>query len=212
MKDPSTILRYEAHSRRGNYQFTPIPILLDSCHRHVVGIDPVPAASWILRRLSTFHTDMALHEEYCRLYPDVKQDQYRYGMLLNVLDEGLIWLQKADLVKSQCPGYAVGTHRFTEHGRDAHFLMLRYCKLREALDFLVDTKKRNLRFGSAEEERLNITLAGHGEWLEHDWFVRNASWVKEAASLLAICTNLSVTSALVNAVQVWKKWNSSYDT
>lgn len=211
MKDPSTILRREAHSRRGDYQFTPVPILLDSCHRHVIGVDPVPAASWILRRLSAFHTDMALHEEYCRLYPDVKQDQYRYGKLLNVLDEGLIWLQKAGLVRSQFPGYATGTHRFTVHGRDAHFLMLRYCKLREALDFLVDTKKRDLRFGSAEEERLNITLAGHGEWLEHDWFVRNASWVKEAASLMVGWTNLSVTSAWINAVQVWKKWSSSYD-
>ena len=212
MKDPSTILRREAHSRRGDYQFTPVPILLDSCHRHVIGVDPVPAASWILRRLSTFHTDMALHEEYCRLYPDVKQDQYRYGKLLNVLDEGLIWLQKAGLVKSQYPGYAVGTHRFTAHGHDAHFLMLRYCKLREALDFLVDTKKLVLRFGSAEEEHLNITLAGHSEWLEHDWFVRNASWVKEAASLLASWNNLTVTSAWINAVQVWKKWSSSYDT
>ena len=212
MKDPSTILRREVHSWCGGYQFKPVPILLESCHRNISGVNPAPAASWILRRLSTFNTDMALCEEYCRLHPDVKQNQHRYDNLLNVLDEGLIWLKKAGLVKSQFPGYAVGTHCFTVHGRDAYFLMLRYCKLREALDFLVDTKKRDLRFGSAEEEHLNITLAGHSEWLEHDWFVRNASWVKDAASLLAGWNNLTVTSAWINAVQVWKKWSSSYDT
>lgn len=207
MKDPSTILRREAHSRHGDYQFTPVPILLNSCHRHVIGVDPVPAASWILQRLSVFHTDTALHEEYCRLHPDVKQVQYQYGKLFSLLDEGLIWLQKAGLVRSQFPGYAVGMHHFTVHGRDAHFLILRYCKLCEALDFLVDTKKRKLRFDSAEEEHLNITLAGHSEWLEYDWFVRNASWVKEAASLLVGQTNLTVTSAWINAIQVWKKWS-----
>ena len=212
MKDPSTILRYKAHIKCGDYLITPIPILLDSYHRYVISVDPIPAASWILRHLNTLHTNMALHEEYCRLHPDVKQDQYRYGKLLEVIDQGLIWLQNVGLVKSQYPGYATGMHRFTALGRDAYFLMLRYYKLCEALDFLVDTKKLVLRFGSAEEEHLNITLAGHSEWLEHDWFVRNASWVKEAASLLASWNNLTVTSAWINAVQVWKKWSSSYDT
>lgn len=210
MKDPSTILRRKVHIKYGDYLITPIPILLDAYHRYVIGVDPIPAASWILLHLNTFNTNMALHEEYCRLHPDVKQDQYRYDKLLEVIDQGLIWLQNVGLVKSQYPGYATGMHRFTVHGRDAYFLMLRYCKLCEALDFLVDRKKRYLRFGSAEEERLNITLAGHGEWLEHDWFVRNASWVKEAASLLA-GYNLTVTSEWINAVKVWKKWSSSYD-
>ena len=211
MKDPNTILRRKAHIKRGDYLITPIPILLDACHRYVIGVDPIPAASWILRRLNTFHTNMALHEEYCRLHPDVKQDQYRYDKLLEVIDQGLIWLQSVGLVKSQYPGYATGMHRFTAHGRDAYFLMLRYCKLCKALNFLVDSKNRYLRFGSAEEERLNITLAGHGEWLEHDWFVRNASWVKEAASLLASYNNLTITSIWINAIKVWKKWSSSYD-
>ena len=185
--------------------------VLDRMHRYV-NLAKAMFCKGATSNGRTFNTDMALCEEYCRLHPDVKQDQHRYDNLLNVLDEGLIWLKKAGLVKSQFPGYAVGTHSFTVHGRDAYFLMLRYYKLREALDFLVDTKKPDLRFGSAEEEHLNITLAGHSEWLEHDWFVRNASWVKEAASLLASWNNLTVTSAWINAVQVWKKWSSSYDT
>ena len=58
MKDPSTILRREVQSWCGGYQFKPVPILLDSCHRNISGVNPAPAASWILRRLSTFNTDM----------------------------------------------------------------------------------------------------------------------------------------------------------
>lgn len=82
-------------------------------------------------------------------------------------------------------------------------------KLAEALSYLlVDVGDAIVsKYETLEEEKLNIVLLGHAEWMEFEWFKEHAAWLIKHD--LFICNkenNAVFTGKDLCNVHCWREW------
>lgn len=157
---------------------------------------------------------------------DTIADNFVLGEFINKTDnsfnDSIHWLEDAHLVYSErfywseldihchSPIYNM-TYKYslTSFGVMALKVLELRDKLAEVLSYLlVDTGVSTIsKYETLEEEKLNIVLLGHAEWMEFEWFKENAAWlIKHDLVIYNKEGNATFTGKDLCNVHCWREW------
>lgn len=146
------------------------------------------------------------------------------GEIDNLFNDAIYWLEDAHLVYSEkfswtewdihyhCQIYnSTYKYSLTSFGVGAIKVLELRDKLAEVLSYLLvpipDVGKPSVsRYETAEEEKLNIVLLGHAEWMEFDWFKEHAAWLIKHDLVIYNSDGDAVRGEDLRNVHCWKEW------
>lgn len=143
----------------------------------------------------------------------------------NFFNAAIYWLEDAHLVYSEkfswteldthyhCPIYnSTYKYSLTSFGVGVVKVLELRDKLAEVLSYLLMPvpgvgEPSVSRYETAEEEKLNIVLLGHAEWMEFEWFKEHVAWlIKHDLVIYNSDGNAAFRGEDLHNVHCWRKW------
>ena len=170
-----------------------------------------------------------LHSDFKQKYKELQDtiaDNFVLGEFINKTDnsfnDSIHWLEDAHLVYSErfcwseldiychSPIYSM-TYKYslTSFGVMALKVLELRDKLAEALSYLLADVGDAIvsKYETLEEEKLNIVLLGHAEWMEFEWFKENAAWlITHDLVIYNKEGNAAFTGKDLCNVHCWREW------
>lgn len=147
------------------------------------------------------------------------------GEIDNIFNDAIYWLEDARLVYSEkfswtewdihyhCQIYnSTYKYSLTSFGIGAMKVLELRDKLAEVLSYLLVPvpgvgEPSVSRYETAEEEKLNIVLLGHAEWMEFEWFKEHAAWlIKHDLVIYNNNGNVAFRDKDLRNVHCWREW------
>ena len=165
-------------------------------------------------------------KQKCKELQDTIADNFVLGELSiktdNFFNDAIYWLEDAHLVYSErfcwseydihchSPIYNM-TYKYslTSFGAMALKVLELRDKLAEALSYLLADVGDAIvsKYETLEEEKLNIVLLGHAEWMEFEWFKEHAAWlIKHDLVIFNKEGNAAFTGKDLCNVHCWREW------